>query len=267
MSEETYSLTPFRFGYNNPVSYNDPTGLWEEIERGHKTKDKDEIERLFNFIKDKGNANIDQIDSFIKEDIAFTEELESGNSFLLSNVNLNFGENIKGGQLLRLKNEISFYQGKTDYLYNLEDFKKRGEIFSHRRGRFLQKQILQLEEIGKFQPLTSQNYVAYMGGRDVAHLRNYVATVDQMFDVLPVGGYNPKSIGSKYLGFNRYTTFKNSRASATSPNVASKGIVVHDISFKQFRSKFGHLFRGRFKGRGNYMKHMSLAWRKYKYGL
>ena len=36
MSEESYSLTPFRFGFNNPVSYNDPTGLWEEIEGGHE---------------------------------------------------------------------------------------------------------------------------------------------------------------------------------------------------------------------------------------
>ena len=35
-----------------------------------------------------------------------------------------------------------------------------------------------------------------------------------------------------------------------------------NMDFHKFRSKYGHLFRGRFSGKGQYMKEIAKAWRQ-----
>lgn len=43
LTEWAMDLTPYRFGFNNPVQYADPLGLWEENEEGWTTDNPEEI--------------------------------------------------------------------------------------------------------------------------------------------------------------------------------------------------------------------------------
>ena len=43
LAEEAYSLTPYRFGFNNPILFSDPDGLWERTSNGWRTSDQTEI--------------------------------------------------------------------------------------------------------------------------------------------------------------------------------------------------------------------------------
>lgn len=69
-------ITPYRFGFNNPLSYLDPNGFWESSNNGKKlsTSDQADIERFISFLQFEnealGNeANIDQVVNFVKGEI------------------------------------------------------------------------------------------------------------------------------------------------------------------------------------------------------
>lgn len=47
VTELAPDLTPFRYGFNNPVKFIDFMGLWEKTKNGYSTKDKKDIERFF----------------------------------------------------------------------------------------------------------------------------------------------------------------------------------------------------------------------------
>ncbi len=65
------SLTPYRYGLNNPARYIDLLGLWEGTNGGYKTDKKDEIERFMTYLDVERNAlgnspSIDQANSFVE---------------------------------------------------------------------------------------------------------------------------------------------------------------------------------------------------------
>ena len=91
-----FSLTPYRYCFNNPVNYTDPLGLWEKDKNGnYSTTDEDEIGRLISFLQTESaaldnNPSIDQINTFIsaEEKEAGPGKTTDGNS-LLSIVKVN----------------------------------------------------------------------------------------------------------------------------------------------------------------------------------
>lgn len=64
LSEYSMSWTPYRFAYNNPVFWSDPTGLIEfkydenGNTTGFSTNNESEIKALMNFFNDNENASV-----------------------------------------------------------------------------------------------------------------------------------------------------------------------------------------------------------------
>jgi RHS repeat-associated protein len=75
LSELARSLTPYRYCLNNPISYIDPYGLWEQTSSGYSTKDKKDIERFMTYLQyEQGvmgnNPSVDQMGGFIKGEMS-----------------------------------------------------------------------------------------------------------------------------------------------------------------------------------------------------
>jgi RHS repeat-associated protein len=73
MAELGFSLTPYRYCYNNPVNYTDPFGLWEQSASGWSTTDAGDISRFLNYLQVETKPTMGNIDNFIKG-----EESEGG---------------------------------------------------------------------------------------------------------------------------------------------------------------------------------------------
>ncbi|PKV52461.1 RHS repeat-associated protein [Aquimarina sp. MAR_2010_214] len=72
-AELAQNWTPYRFGFNNPIKFSDPSGLWEIKDGNWYTNDSKDIERFVNMLGfEKSNtgeeASIAQIDTFISEE-------------------------------------------------------------------------------------------------------------------------------------------------------------------------------------------------------
>jgi len=86
MGEMTPELTPYRYAFNNPISFTDFMGLWERDANGNAKTDKQEdIERFMTFFQGQSaatgkNASLYQIDKFIGFEMA-----GGGDSYTLSN--------------------------------------------------------------------------------------------------------------------------------------------------------------------------------------
>ncbi len=89
LAELSQNMTPYRFGFNNPIAFNDPTGLWEKLEDGTwHTDDKEDIARFMDMIDFEntlsGGASIAQIDTFIDEEFRGSGGRLSDGSFLMN---------------------------------------------------------------------------------------------------------------------------------------------------------------------------------------
>jgi RHS repeat-associated protein len=283
MSERSANLTPYRFGFNNPVSFNDPSGLYEKTKGGYKTSDQDEISALLYVLQNPGDSNpggksdkkskdqktIDVVFNYIERMEVENGDLASVDAVRLSPVTVKAGGSISGRQLTRLQNEIAFYGNRTGYLYNQKDHELREAQLRHNRNSPISRGILRNESNGVFEPLTSTNAVNYYG-EQALRLMVYSSFSDMISSVSqgPVG--INRSVNSRYLG--RFTGNNSVRISpATNTSSTVSGQVSHgyfkNMSFNTFRAKFGHLYRGRFSGKGQYMRQMALSWRKLKAGL
>ena len=73
LAEKATNLTPYRFGFNNPVRFFDPLGLWETTNGGYTTTDKKDIERFTTYLQAEnaigGKPTIDQTNGFVKEEM------------------------------------------------------------------------------------------------------------------------------------------------------------------------------------------------------
>ncbi len=66
LSELTHSLTPYRFAYNNPNIFSDPTGLYEIDGNGNIViTDADEIKKFTGFLKNNQKASVDDMADFV----------------------------------------------------------------------------------------------------------------------------------------------------------------------------------------------------------
>jgi len=112
--------------------------------------------------------------------------------------------------------------------------------------------ILGWESRGQFQPITASNYIDYVGGEFNARLLTF-NTYSTLQLALPGGsGGKAKPKASK--------RFRPSGASAAGANRTGMKSYI-GMSFKEFHMKNSHLFKGKYKGRGTYMTHMSMTWR------
>ncbi|GAA3980243.1 RHS repeat-associated core domain-containing protein [Hymenobacter antarcticus] len=73
LAEKATNLTPYRFGFNNPVRFFDPLGLWETTEGGYTTNDRKDIERFTTYLQAEnaigGKPTIDQTNGFVEEEM------------------------------------------------------------------------------------------------------------------------------------------------------------------------------------------------------
>ena len=76
LSELAPMHNPYRFGFNNPVYWADPTGLYEETKNGIKITDKDEIAAYQQLVADNPNASVNEIINMIEFDETGTFYLE-----------------------------------------------------------------------------------------------------------------------------------------------------------------------------------------------
>ncbi|MEX0313660.1 MAG: RHS repeat domain-containing protein, partial [Allomuricauda sp.] len=79
--------TPFRFGFNNPILFNDPLGLWEKRNGSWYTSDSKDIERFLSMLQFEvdfsGGFSGAQLDTFINEEWQGTGGRLSDGSILL----------------------------------------------------------------------------------------------------------------------------------------------------------------------------------------
>jgi RHS repeat-associated protein len=65
-SELSHSITPYRFAYNNPVFFSDPTGLYEVDGNGNITiTDKKEIAMFTDYLKNNQKASVSEMSEHI----------------------------------------------------------------------------------------------------------------------------------------------------------------------------------------------------------
>jgi RHS repeat-associated protein len=264
MAELAYEVTPFRFGFNNPNFFSDPTGLWEEIEGGYRTTDEDEIARFIGYLKynEGADKNIEGMMNFIKEDIAFFESFDSGVS--LSTAYVKNGK-ITDYSVHRMKNEIAYYQGYTDYIYTREDYEMRNKILSTKGP--ITTELLNRETEGWYQPITAKNWISYIGDERSARMLVF-SEFAGMIDGPSVStkGSRMKTSGSlgktsKYSASSRVAKMLGFQSAADVPNS------VRNMSFNEFHKNFSSHYIGKFKGRGTYMNYMARDWKALKAGL
>ncbi len=271
MTEDAMDYTPYRFGFNNPIFFSDPTGLWETVNGGYRTTDKDEIARLLGYIqREETDVSSKGITNFIKEDIAFFEREGGYNEGLPLSTALVKNGKITDYSVHKMKNEIAYYNGTTNYLYTREDYEMRNKILADGTNDPISRLLLSWEKQGTYQPITAKNYINYVGGHTTAKLLTVNSFMNMMGSVSggPVG--ISRSVNPRYLGTrsNRgvLTSGQNfaSRISGASINNISS---LKNMSWLQFRQQYSHLYRGKFMGRGNYMIFMGMDFRAIKAGL
>lgn len=267
LAEDAFGFTPYRFGLDNPIIFSDPTGLFEEIDGGYTTDRRDEIERLLTYVQNSGgDITIDDINNFIEEDIAFTKEM--GDTFKLSGLKV-VGE--RGNRsatdfsIHKTKNEIAYYLGYTDYLYTESDYHLRNDVIQVSSGPSdgILRTILYREEIGFYQPITAGNYIDYAGGELNARLATFSSFLDAISSLDDGGSAGSFRLPRSY----RRAKASDIRANINLPGVGKNTVLYYKgMSFKDFHMTNSHLYKGKFRGRGTYMTHMSMDWRRYTLG-
>ena len=115
LAELSQNRTPYRFGFNNPIAFSDPTGLWERKNGGWYTDDTKDIARFMDMIAIEegfnGGASKAQIDTFIGEEFRGSGGRLSDGSILLDSQILKSDSNgnssgFSARQVDQISNEI-----------------------------------------------------------------------------------------------------------------------------------------------------------------
>ncbi len=118
LAEYAPSLTPFRFAFNNPVYWSDPSGLYE-IDGGNisvnNENGNDEVKKLLAYIKNNEGASVDDIAGHIFSSGDFAYDLDevtiTGGS---SSSEATAKDNI-GSQINSASNKISSFGGNINF--------------------------------------------------------------------------------------------------------------------------------------------------------
>ncbi|TVR84904.1 MAG: hypothetical protein EA412_00040 [Chitinophagaceae bacterium] len=93
LAELAPSLTPYRYGFNNPILFIDPDGLWERRANGWFTDDPEDIQRFFDMLSAESalsnNTTFSQINSFVSDEADGSLGRLSDGSTLLSGFTMN----------------------------------------------------------------------------------------------------------------------------------------------------------------------------------
>ncbi|WKW46709.1 RHS repeat-associated core domain-containing protein [Myroides sp. JBRI-B21084] len=117
LSELAYNHTPYRYGYNNPIFWSDPTGLYELDANGNiSVSDPYEIGLLFNYLNHNSNTSYKSIAEFMSNE-------ENGFSLDLPEMIMTMkGGKITGGgaaihsNVQKALNLISNFNGRVNVL-------------------------------------------------------------------------------------------------------------------------------------------------------
>ncbi len=278
LAEAAVEITPYRFALNNPIFFTDPTGLWERTEDGgYSTSEEDEIDRFMNYIKQESSeVYVNEIISFVQDDITFTENIGEGLPLSTATVVFNTSQQkskMSELSIHKMRNEIAYYQGRTNYLYTKDDYEMRNKIVSGRSDP-INRNLLRMENEGNYGPITAQNYIRYIGNELTARMLIY----GEFSDMMGSAGGGPKAIQRnvipRYLGLRTnqgsLSTKQNggsSTASSTSGNYTNASNPFKNMSFQEFHHRFSSNYRGKFQGRGTYMTHMAMDWHRLRKGL
>jgi RHS repeat-associated protein len=123
LAELAPSITPYRFGFNNPIYFNDPSGLWENTSSGVTTSDSRDIRRFMDMLEieqeTNGGASKAQINKFVKEEGQGSRGRLSDGSALLDGVTVKRGNNLSGRQVAKISSQIEQF---VDNPYNEKSF-------------------------------------------------------------------------------------------------------------------------------------------------
>lgn len=272
MAEEAVDYTPYRFGFNNPIYFSDPTGLYEKTAGGgYKTNDPDEIQRLLAYInRDGTDVSFSGINKFIEGDIEFTESYNKGLPLTAVYATYNASTEVLSVSdfgLHKIQNEVAYYQGKTDYLYDRSDYEMRNQILSGGTNDPISRRLLDSEKEGAYQPITAANYIRYIGDEKTARMivyGDFLQSIDG--PAMQLGSI--ARVKPRFLGKNTSGRFSSPRARKLGFD-DSAGIPrnVREMSFNDFHIAFSGKYKGKFKGRGTYMQHMARDWHAIKSGF
>ena len=97
LAELARSLTPYRYGFNNPILFIDPDGLWESRPNGWFTDNPEDIQRFFDMLSAESalsnNTTLSQINSFVTDEAGGSLGKLSDGSTLLSGFTMNKNRN------------------------------------------------------------------------------------------------------------------------------------------------------------------------------
>ncbi|SFW68324.1 RHS repeat-associated core domain-containing protein [Sinomicrobium oceani] len=117
-SELAQNWTPYRFGFNNPILFSDPLGLWEIRNGNWYTDDKKDIQRFLDMVSMEdafnGGASIAQIDKFVGEEFRGSGGRLSDGSILLDGESVAIDKSGKASDLSprqvdHIQNQVSTY--------------------------------------------------------------------------------------------------------------------------------------------------------------
>lgn len=119
LAELAPSLTPFRFAFNNPVYWSDPSGLYEIDDDGNivvnNENGNDEVAKLLDYLKNNKNASVDDIAEQITTSGDFWYDLDEvvitvGSSSSVSSAVDNITSQVNSAQ-----NKISSFNGNINF--------------------------------------------------------------------------------------------------------------------------------------------------------
>ena len=213
MAELANSITPYRYGFNNPILFTDLMGLWEQSANGWTTNEAEDIQRFMDMLTledANGGASMAQVDQFITEEFNGTGGKLSNGSVLLSSVtaekNSSGNWEVPGYQMNRMRNEVSYF---GSFAQNQNNFVSGG-FYSYKYYRERSWQ----QRDGNFPGISLTGYAA---GR----ASSFLATSKTWLNISNMKTYSQYYFGNKY---------QSSKIIARNKNIANKASGVFGVA-------------------------------------